>query len=81
MTWMVQEGVAIAFSEAQRNGEPNPDRKLYPGGPFDPLGFSKNQAQFEEYKLKEIKNGRLAMMAFLGFVSQVWTISLQQLLV
>ena len=70
-SWALQEGVAIAFSEAQRNGEPDPERKLYPGGPFDPLGFSKNQAQFDEYKLKELKNGRLAMLAFLGFVSQV----------
>merc|ERR1711937_837532 len=38
----------------------------YPGGVFDPAGFSKNSDQLDELKLKEIKNGRLAMLAYLG---------------
>lgn len=38
----------------------------YPG--FDPLSFSKNN--LDQWKLKEIKNARLAMLAFLGFVAQ-----------
>lgn len=44
----------------------------YPGGPFfDPMGFSRgNEDIFHEYKVKEVKNGRLAMLAFLGFVAQ-----------
>ena len=34
------------------------------------MGFSKDATKLNELKLKEVKNGRLAMMAFLGFVSQ-----------
>merc|ERR1719321_100582 len=39
----------------------------YPGGAFDPAGLSQGRAgQLEELKLKEIKNGRLAMLAYVG---------------
>eukprot|EP00879_Flechtneria_rotunda_P001857 GHRR01002027.1.p1 GENE.GHRR01002027.1~~GHRR01002027.1.p1 ORF type:complete len:258 (+),score=71.36 GHRR01002027.1:66-839(+) len=38
----------------------------YPG--FDPLGFSKGN--FKELQTKEIKNGRIAMIAFMAFVIQ-----------
>jgi light-harvesting complex I chlorophyll a/b binding protein 4 len=41
----------------------------YPGGVFDPLGFSKGDAK--QLQTKEVKNGRLAMVAFMGFVLQV----------
>ena len=34
------------------------------------MGFSKDASKLEDMKVKEVKNGRLAMMAFLGFVSQ-----------
>ena len=45
----------------------------YPGKAFDPLGLAKPGPEFEELKVKEIKNGRLAMMAFLGICAQTYS--------
>ena len=58
---------ALGISEASKgmsNG--------YPGGKvFDPLGYSRgDMATFKSYQAKEIKNGRLAMLAFVGFIAQ-----------
>jgi len=52
------------------NKLPDGNKPGYPGGIFDPMGFSKGP-DFETLKMKELKNGRLAMLACLGFAVQV----------
>lgn len=37
---------------------------------FDPLGFAKDEASLKKLQLNELKNGRLAMLAFSGIVTQ-----------
>eukprot|EP00897_Mesotaenium_endlicherianum_P006200 jgi/Mesen1/5608/ME000282S04758 len=55
-------GIEPAF-EGLENG--------YPGGPvFDPMGFAANTKTIQEMKQREIKNGRLAMIAAVGFAVQ-----------
>ncbi len=43
---------------------------MYPGGFFNFMGAAKTEEELRLMKLKEIKNGRLAMIAMFGFGTQ-----------
>merc|ERR1719321_335424 len=64
------EVFAVGGAELYRNGERDAEKRIYPGGPFDPLGFG-SPGKTESDKINrlreaEIKHGRLAMVAFFG---------------
>lgn len=53
-------------AEVYRNGELDNERRLYPGGYFDPLQLASDSSdRTQKLREAEIKHGRLAMIAFL----------------
>lgn len=63
------EVFVMAYVETKRAAEKDPLKRIYPGGSFDPAGFSKGN-DFETLKKKEIANGRVAMLAFAGIIGE-----------
>jgi len=66
LVWI--EVLAVGGAEFYRNSELDLEKRIYPGGLFDPLGLaSGDEAKAFRLKTAEIKHGRLAMVAFLGY--------------
>lgn len=65
LVWI--EVLLVGGAEIYRNSELDVERRYYPGGPFDPLGLASEPGRADRLKEAEIKHGRLAMIAFLGF--------------
>jgi hypothetical protein len=69
LTLAIVELVFMGYAEKMRGAESG-EKRLYPGGSFDPLNFAADKSKLAELQLKEIKNGRLAMVGIMGFFAQ-----------
>mmetsp|Transcript_5163 Transcript_5163/g.18909 ORF Transcript_5163/g.18909 Transcript_5163/m.18909 type:complete len:229 (+) Transcript_5163:103-789(+) len=61
--------VTMTIAELYRAAEPDAELRKYPGGAFDPLGLSDSE-DIATLKVKEIANGRVAMLAIAGVFLQ-----------
>merc|ERR1711964_576059 len=65
------EFLAVGGAESYRSSELESEKRIYPGGVFDPLGLATvgkaSNDQVNRLREAEIKHGRLAMISFFGF--------------
>lgn len=68
------EALSVGGAELYRNTELDSQKRLYPGGFFNPLGLASESKssleQIQRLRESEIKHSRLAMVSFLGFAVQ-----------
>merc|ERR1712078_732762 len=67
VSWI--EFAAMLGVEYYRNTELDTEKRLYPGGVFDPLGFADSE-QVDRLKEAEIKHARFAMVSMFGMGTQ-----------
>ncbi|KAK9822665.1 hypothetical protein WJX81_006465 [Elliptochloris bilobata] len=71
LVWI--EALLVGGAEIYRNGATDLEERIYPGGYFDPLSLASDaSARTAKLREAEIKHGRLAMVAFLGFGVQAF---------
>merc|ERR1712078_814311 len=63
------EAILMLVVEYYRNTELDTEKRLYPGGVFDPLGFADSE-QVDRLKEAEIKHARFAMVSMFGMGTQ-----------
>jgi len=66
-TLVIIETLAVGGAEIYRNTELDLDKRLYPGGVFDPLNLASDPATSFNLKTAEIKHARLAMVVMFIF--------------
>jgi len=77
-TWIQSAACVHTWIQCTSHPCPVPRRQPRPAPPapsraatgFDPIGFISDPAKKEEMQMKELANGRLAMFAFGGAVTQ-----------
>ena len=67
----ILEALLVGTIEVLRNGELDSEKRVYPGGAFDPLKLASEPGE-QTFRLRtaEIKHSRLAMVAMFGYAAQ-----------